>query len=87
MKKINLKVKDKVYEACVRSYRIYGVETWAISVENMGSWKEKRMLRLMCTVRIQGRIPNADLRNRFGIDCIKDVVRCSILRWFWSCGT
>ena len=43
---------------------------------------EIRMLRLKCAVRLQGRLTNADLRNRAGIWCIGDVVRSSRLRWF-----
>ena len=39
------------------------------------------MLRLMCAIRLQDRITNADLRNRFGIEYIGDTVR-SRLRWF-----
>ena len=34
---------------------------------------EMRMLRLMCAVTLQDRTTNADLRNRFGIECIGDV--------------
>ena len=41
-----------------------------------------RMLRLICAIRLQDRLTYADLRKRFGIECIGDVVRSSRLRWF-----
>ena len=45
-------------------------------VENMKLKRtQMRMLMLMGAVRFQDRITNADLRNRFGIGCIGDVVR------------
>ena len=43
---------------------------------------EMRILRLMCAVRLQNRLTNADLQIRFGIECTGDVVRSSMLRWF-----
>ena len=63
---------------------IYGGETWAMSVENRRKLErtEMRMLRLMYAVRLQDRLTSADLQNRFGIECIGDVVRSSRLRWF-----
>ena len=40
-----------------------------------------RMLRLMCAIRLQEKLLNADLRSRFGVECIVDVVRSSRLCW------
>ena len=60
---------------------IYDGETWATSVENIRKLErtEMRTLRQMSAVRLQGRLTNADLQNRFGIKCIGDVVKSSRL--------
>ena len=83
-KSIGLNVKGKVYEACVRSCMVYGGETWAVSVENTRRLErtEMRMLRMMCGITLRDRFSNADVRNRFGIECVGDVIRRSRLRWF-----
>ena len=58
---INLNVKEKVYGACVSSCMIYAGETWATPVKNIKlDGTEMRVLRLMCAVRLQDRIINAD---------------------------
>ena len=83
-KRISVKVKGKVHAACVRSRMIYDGETLAMSVENMRKLErtEMRMLRLMCAIRLQDRIINADLWDRFVIESIGDIIRRSRLRWF-----
>ena len=50
-----------------------------MSVESMRKLEitEIRMLRLMCALRLQDRLMSADLRNKFGVECIGDVVRNS----------
>ena len=76
----SLNVIRTVYDACVTSC-IYG-ETWALWIENVRKFErtEMRMLSLMCAVRLQDRITNADLQNKFGIDCTGCVVRRSRFR-------
>ena len=51
-KDISLKLKGKVYLACVRSAMVYGCETWGMTVEQMTRFerKEMRMIRWMCGV-------------------------------------
>ena len=63
---------------------IYSGGTWAMSVKYMMKLErtEMRMLRLMYAIRLQDRLTNADLRNRFGIECIGDHVSSSRFRWF-----
>ena len=52
-KEISLKLKGKVYAACVRSSMIYGCETWAMNMEQVQRLErtEMRMVRWMCGVR------------------------------------
>ena len=63
---------------------IYSEETWDMSVGYTRKLErtQMRMLRLMCAVRLQDRLKNADLRNRLSIQCVGDVVINSRLRWF-----
>jgi len=59
----------------------YASATWAMKLEDMARLErtERMMVRLMCGVHLNNR---AELNNRFGIECITDVIRRSRLRWF-----
>ena len=58
------------YEACIRSVLLYGKETWPMTqkVENCIQTCDRRMLRYMAGVSLQGRVPSADVALRCG-DC------------------
>ena len=83
-KRMSLNAKWQVYAACVRSCMMRGGETLAISMDNMTKLyrTEIKMLWMMCADILQDTISNADLRNRFGIDCIGDFKTRSRLHWF-----
>ena len=51
-RKINVKIKGKVYRTVVRPALVYGAETWALekAQENKFEVAEMRMLRWMCRV-------------------------------------
>ena len=51
----SLKVKGKVYSACVQCVMTYGSETWPMRVENMRRLEkaEKMMIRWMCGVTLR----------------------------------
>jgi len=80
----SLAVKSKVYTCCVRSCMLYGSETWPLKVEHEAKLEstEMRMVRWMCGVSLQERKTSNELRSRFGIESIVDVVRRNRLRWF-----
>ena len=40
------------------------------------------MLRMMCGITLRERFSNADVRKRFGIECVGNVIRRCRLRWF-----
>ena len=84
MRGTSLKVKGKIYKACVQSVMMYGSETWAMKVEDTQKWKrtEASMVRRMCGVSLKKHLSNEGQRERLGIDCVSDLVRCSRLRWF-----
>jgi len=49
---------------------MHGSETWPISKENEVALQraEMRMVRSMCGVKLQNRIPSKMLRERLGLD-------------------
>ena len=81
--KVALRLKEKVYGACVRSSMIYGSETWAVNAEEEAKLEraEMRMMRWMCGVSLREKKTNAELRESMGIEKISDVMRHSGLRW------
>src|ERR1043165_3611088 len=80
----SLRVKGKIYKACVQSLMMYGSETWAMKVEDTQKLErtEASMMRWMCGVTLKQRLSNDLLRRRLSIDCVSDVVRRGRLRWF-----
>ena len=80
----SLKVKGKIYRACVQSVMVYGSETWAMKVEDMQRLErtERMMIRWMCGVTLKDRKSNIELRERLGVESVSEVVRRSRLRWF-----
>ena len=82
---ISLKLKGVLYKACVRSCMIYGSETWPLKVEQTAKLRNRpraSMISLICGVKLNERISSQVLRERLGIEAIKDVVRRNRLRWF-----
>jgi len=66
-----------LYSSCVRSSMLHGSETWPIRKENEVAlqWAEMRMVRWMCGVKLQDRVPSKGLRERLGLDDIISVLR------------
>ena len=82
-KKVALRLKGKVYGACVRSSMIYGSETWTVNAELEAKLEraEMRMVSWMCGVSLREKKTNAELRDSMGIEKFSDVMRHSRLRW------
>ena len=80
----SLRLKGKLYKACVQSVLTYGTETWATRVEDMQRLErnENWMVRWMCGVSLKDKKSTEDLRTRLGIEEISKVVRRGRLRWF-----
>jgi len=89
-KDISLKVRERerererLYSGCVRSSMLHGSETWPIRKENDVALQqaEMRMVRWMCGVKLQHRIPSKGLRERLGLDDIILVLQQNRLRWY-----
>jgi len=81
---VSLKVKGKLYSACVQCVMIYGSETWAMKLEDMQRLErtEKMMIRWMCGVTLKDKNSSEELRNKLGIVSVSDIVRRGRLRWF-----
>jgi hypothetical protein len=80
----SLKIKGKVYKACVQRVLVYGSETWPMKTEDMNRLKrtERMMVRWMCGVILRDRRSSGELNERLGIEGVAEVVRCGCLRWF-----
>ena len=72
MRGTSLKVKEKIYKACVQSVMMYGSEIWAMKVEDTQKLKrtEVSMMWRMCGVSLKRHLSNEALRGKLGIDCI-----------------
>jgi len=76
-KDISLKVRGSLYSGCVRSSMLHGSETWPVRKENEVELKqaEMRMVRWMCDMKLQDRIPSKGLREILGLDDIISVLQ------------
>jgi len=83
-KDILLKVKGKLYSSCVRSSMLHGSEAWPIRKENEVALQrvEMRMVRSICGLKLQDRIPSKGLRERLGLDDIISVLQQNRLWWY-----
>jgi len=65
-KDISLTVRGRLYSSCVQSSMLHGSETWCVRRENEVALQraEMRMVRWMCGVKLQDRVPSKGLRER-----------------------
>ena len=79
-----MKLKGKIYKACVQSVLVYGSETWPVKEEDARRLErnEMWMVRRMCGVKLSDRKRSEYLRSRLGIECVVEMVRRGRLRWF-----
>jgi len=64
-KDTSLKVKGRLYSGCVRSSMFHGSETWSVRKENEVALQraEIRMVRWICGMNLQDRVPSKGLRE------------------------
>ena len=67
-----MKLKGKIYDACVQKVLIYGSETWAMKVEDLARLgkAERVMVRRMCGVSLEDRKRSNELLSCLGIECV-----------------
>src|SRR5437867_7670741 len=78
----SLRVKGKIYRACVQRVLVYGSETWPMKTEDMQRLRrtENSMVRWMSGATLKDRRESVQLRHRLGIESVDSVV--SRVRWF-----
>ena len=64
---------------------LHGSENWPVRKENGMALQraEMRMVRWVCVVKIEDRIPHKGLRERLGLDDIISVLQQKRLQWYW----
>jgi len=83
-KDISLKVRGRLYSSCVQSSILHESETWPIRKENEVTLPraETKVVRWMCGVKLQDRIPGKALTERLGLGDIILVLQWNRLRWY-----
>ena len=68
----SLRVKGKIYRACVQRVLVYGSETWAMKVDDMQRLRrtENSMVRWMSGVTMKDRKTSEELRQGLGIESV-----------------
>jgi len=63
---------------------LHGSETWPARKENEVALQraEMRMVRWMCGVKLQDRVPSKELRETLGLDDIISVLQQNRLQWY-----
>src|SRR2546425_704487 len=80
----SLRVKGKIYRACVQKVLVYGSETWAMKKVDLQRLlrTENKMVRWMSGVILKDRRTCEELRQGLGIESVDRVVSCCRLRWY-----
>ena len=65
----SFKQLGKIYQCCVRTVLLYCCETWELTVADEMRLRgvERRMIRMMCGVRLVDRVSTDVLRDRVGV--------------------
>ena len=60
----------------MRSSMLHGSETWPVRKENEVALQcaEMSMVRWMCNIKVEDRVPSKELRERLGIDDINIIL-------------
>ena len=80
----SLRVKGKIYRACVQRVLVYGSENWAMKVVDMQRLliTENNIVRWMSGVTLKDRRTCEELRQGLGIESVDRVVSRGRLRWY-----
>jgi len=87
-KDISLSVRGRLYSSCVRSSMLHISETWPVRKENEMALQraEMRMVRWMCGMKLQDRVPSKELRERLELDDIHNLgTRAKQVAMVWAC--
>ena len=82
---LSLKQRGKIYQCCVRTVLLYCCEMWELTVADEARLRDvdRRMIIMMCEVKLVDRVSTDVLRDRLGVVVnIKDMIIQSRLRWY-----
>jgi len=79
---MTLIVRGRFYSSCVRCSMLHGSETIRKENEVALQQTEMIMVRWMCGVKLQDRVPSKGLRERLELDDIISVLQQNRLRWY-----
>ena len=73
---------EKYFKACVRSFLLYGSETWPLSTEDLSRIRrcDHAMIRWLSNAKLEQKHSTGDLRRRVHVHHVKDVLRWNRLR-------
>ena len=80
-----MKQRGKIYQCCVRPVLLYCCETWELTVADEARLRgvERRMIRMMCVVRLIDRMLTDVFRDRVGVVVkIEDLIIQSCLQCY-----
>ena len=83
-KHISLTIRGKVFDACVRSALLHGIETWAPTAPDLQRLRrnDRSMIRWICGVKPYDEISIDLLCARLGIQEVTAALRSKRLRWY-----
>ena len=66
---LSLKQRGNIYQCCVRPVLLHCCETWELTVADEVRLRgvERRMIRIICGVRLVDRVTTDVLRDRVGV--------------------
>ena len=82
---LSLKQRGKIYQCCIRPVLLYCCETWELNVADEARLRgvKRRMIKMMCGVRLVDRVSTDLLRDRVGVVVkIENMIIQSRLRWY-----
>ena len=83
-KSVPLKYRAQVYNVCIRSTMLYSAAVWALTQreEQILQCCDRRMLRQMCGLSLEDRVPSRDILRRCQLEDVLLAVRKRRLAWF-----
>ena len=82
-RKLTLKTKILIYQACVLSILLYGAETWSTYAYHLRQLNtfHMRCLRRILGITWQDKVPNTSVLERTGMTALTTIIKHRRLRW------
>ena len=83
-KKLNIRIKSKLFNSCVLPVLMYGSQTWTLTQKNIGKLAncQHAMERSMLSVKKSDRLKNKVIRNKTKVHDITHKIKR--LKWRWT---